>query len=73
MRPVKLTLMYERVKVQVLPAFERLSTFRARERVACVKQSVQTHRVMMKLPFILGQESYMSNKAMILATDYTDH
>lgn len=35
-----LTLVSERVQVQVFPAFEGLSTFRARERMAGVEQSV---------------------------------
>lgn len=36
--------MGERVQVQVFPAFESLSTLRARERVAGVQQSVETHK-----------------------------
>lgn len=40
----ELTLMGERVQVKVFPAFESLSTFWARERVAGVEQSVQTNK-----------------------------
>lgn len=36
--------MYERVQVQVLPAFERLSTFGTGERMVSVQQSVEKEK-----------------------------
>lgn len=39
--PGSLTLVSERVKIQVFPALEGLATVRTMERVACVEQSVK--------------------------------
>lgn len=39
--PGSLTLVSERVKIQVFPALESLATVRTMERMACVEQSVK--------------------------------